>query len=729
MIAMLPTMLVLVMRLCRFFDLRGLLPMLVVSVVVPMLVMVISHVILRCIAHPEGPGACRTEYYPRAHLTHLMSEPVICMKKLSRQSAILPPPWALVLVVALVMASASVAHAQWQRLECDDPAFSLEAPEGWQIHPVPGRGARLVPPAGAPIVEVVAWDALRPPATPETAVIEHEAVLGRALDYRRDGIAEIATDDGATGLLVTGRVRSRGITEGSIFCAYAVGHRHFVIGTFATEEEMAALRESALDHMMRSFHAEEPPQVPIVEVPTPEPPPTVPPADLPVTDDAPTTPAMQAGGEGLPVGPEVPEPTVPWIRHLNPRGFSVEMPVDWEVEVTGGVITIRPAAAEIGRTYLLIWPAVGEDPGAEAALRTAFSHLPDLHQGNATSISEAGGSTVIEVDAGQTRMTARWSYSGGCGLLLVAAAQRAEWERELPRLARMAASFIPGDWPVADAGQVQASGEGGMLSWPLPAGWTSSGGARETAGELSIEIEARGPGADGLRVAWQQPLQPRFRALTPLLRSLGWREGERYSVPDGRGGLSIYERRDPVRLVQDLLLPRHPLELRAVELRPLPPDDAVAGLLEAREGAGQIVMVRGASTDGPRERLYIAATATAPPPLSATCWDAAVLRADAPEGRLDEAVGVLVAMVRGAQVADGADGRRSEALSALVARAIDALGAIPPELVPRRAVRSSGLTGAIAGEQSAAAAKWTVPPDASAWWQERAGEADGELLP
>ena len=72
----------------------------------------------------------------------------------------------------MLLSQASQAQGGWVRLSCADPAFSVEAPAGWTLTPVPGRGARLVSQAGDAVVEVVAWQALRPPATVGEAVRE-----------------------------------------------------------------------------------------------------------------------------------------------------------------------------------------------------------------------------------------------------------------------------------------------------------------------------------------------------------------------------------------------------------------------------------------------------------------------------------------------------------------------------------------------------------------------------
>ncbi|MGI5816797.1 MAG: hypothetical protein ACOX9R_01735 [Armatimonadota bacterium] len=643
------------------------------------------------------------------------------------------PRLMLQLAAVALLCAAPSACAAWERAHSDDPAFSLEIPEGWRLQAVDGRGARLLPPDNTAPVEIVAWNALQPPATPEKAAVEHEGVLSRVVDYRRDGVESIETDEGAPALVVTGRVRSRGLTESSIFCAYSAGETHYVLGTFSSERALPQLRERVLDRMMRSFRAEDG-ATPVTGPPRPQPDPE----PHPVPDFAPEVPpvtpdpepaveaqagdaprAITVGGRSEPVGPEVREPEVPWIEHLNPTGFSVSIPIDWEVEAADGVIAMRPAVEGERDSVLLIWPVSGPDPGAEAALRLALTRLPDLRVQRVASVEEIEGATLIDAAAtGGRRLLATWAHDGTFGLLHAAAAPADAPESELVKLARMAASFRPGEWTVAHRPAVEMVGDLGLLRWTVPEGWQIRGGAREHEGELSIDVEALGPSEETLRIGWQQPLQPRFRALTPLLESLGWREGERYSVPEGGGGLLIYQRRSPERLVRDLLLPRHPRELRLTAIDAAPPDGQVAGLLTEADAVGQVVLVKGDSAIGPRERLYLAATARAAPPLSTTSWDGAALRADAPEGRLAAAVEVLVMMVRGAAVTERADHGQAQRLEALIERARHAVTAIPVELQPEG---DTGLASVIDAGGSPGAAKWRIPDGGLQHWAARAG--------
>ncbi len=661
--------------------------------------------------------------------------------------------WQLIAVAIVLSPVHARAQTQWERIATDNPAFSLEAPDGWEMREVEGRGARLVPPEDGPVVEIVAWNALRPPATPEKAAVEHEAVLSRAVDYRRDNVEQIETDAGSPALVVTGRVRSHEITESSLFCAYARGATHYVVGTFATEAELADLRAGVLDRMMRSFRPEagaDPATRPPQPVPQPEPVEPAPPAvepqpdtepreepDEPDTPDEPRAPeeaqpgeaptTMEVGGQTEPIGPEPRETRAPWIQHISPTGFSVSMPMDWEVSTVEGVITLRPAVQSARDSTAIIWPVFGQDPGARDAVRQAVARIPEMDIERVSSVREADGATVIEGRTGDARFVATWSHQDGFGLLRAAVIPGERWSDDLPDIARMAASFRPGRWRVAHRARVDVTGDHGLVRCRLPEGWQLRGGVRDDAGEVALDIEALGPPGDELRVGWQQPIRPRFRALTALLESLGWREGERYSVPEGGGGLLIYRRREPQKLVRDLLMKRHPRQLRLMDIDTEPVDSAISDLLPGADATGRVVTVSGGSAIGPRERIYLAATARSEGALASTCWEAAALRADAPEGELARAINVLVTMVRSASATPRADEQGAEALTQLIERARRAAAAIPEDLL-RGA--TGKLTGVLAGDPpTSGPSAWQVPAGAGEWWSRQAeDEASGDVL-
>ena len=665
----------------------------------------------------------------------------------------------LAALLAIALAAPCGAQGRWQRLSCGDPAFSVEAPTGWQIQCVEGRGARLVPPGAGPVVEVVAWPALHRPATPEKAAVEHEGVLGRAVEYERLVGEPTETADGLAGLVVLGRAGTPGLQEMSIFCAWASGDTHWMLGAFAAEDDLEALRVELLDRMWRSFRpgaattapGPEPTEPPLPEPEPVQPPPVQPepvqpppvepelivplevqPVEPPPIEPGPAAPAEATGdgpvvgpapgNGGTPVAPEVVETATPWVEHLSPVGFSLSMPDDWEARVTGGVIVVSPVEAAGSTRAVLIWPVAGPDPGGAEVLRLALGRLDALEPAGPAVVAGSDGAAAL-LTASTTdgeRISGAWAWAEGDGLLIAVVAPRGRLDAHYAAMARIAASFRPGAWP-APAAEQEVTGELRRLAWRLPAGWQSRCGLRDDAGELAIEIEVLAPDGE-MRVAWEQPLRPSFRALTPLLESLGWREGERYSVPESGRGLLIYRRRTPAELVEDVLLARHPRELSQVAIDEGPPHEAVAGLLVGNDAAGRPIIVRGTSPAGPRERLYLAATARAPAPLAATCWDGADLRADAPAGRLAEAVTVLVRMVRSAQATAAGGELHGAALADLLERARRALAAVPAELLQASAPRT--LSGVLEVPVTGADHIWRRPADVVRHWS---GEVNGAV--
>lgn len=461
----------------------------------------------------------------------------------------------------------------------------------------------------------------------------------------------------------------------------------------------------------------------------------------PEVSEAPTP----AGGSQIPggpaVAPEIDEPHASWRRHLDQSGFSLDLPAGWTARAESGVIVAAPAttvtsvlagptgapslrdtaAGSSARRAVIIWPASGPDPGAAAALGAALAEITRFElAGPPVSAGEAAGAALLiaSTTAGE-RVSASWSWADGDGLLVALVAPAAHPDLRGGAMARIAASFRPAPWPVPGAARYQrVAGDAGELTWELPVGWQARGGVLDANGDLAIDLEATS--ADGtMRVAWQQPLRPSFRALTPLLVSLGWHEGERYSAPETGQALLIYQRRTPQELVVSILLARQAGELQGVSVDARTPSSAVAGLLAGEEGMGQAVLVRGESANGRRERLYLVATARAPAPLSTTCWDGAALVADAPEGALAQAAAVLARMVESAEVT----GVGKAALQELIERARRALVDVPENLRPAGGI--DGLAGVIDQQAPAGARTWTLPAGALQHWSDEA--ASGRL--
>ncbi len=620
-----------------------------------------------------------------------------------------------------MIASSHAQQEQWARLVCDSPDFSVSAPPGWVLEPVQNTGARLVAPDADLVVEVVTWKALRPPATAEKAAAQHEALLGHAFDYRRRSEEALVTDQGADYLLVVGAARAGPLEKASVFAAYAFGDAYYVLGTFCEPDEVRKLRASLLDEMARSLRAGppaviQPPQV-VEDTETVEPAQDRPPTDL------------QVEPEGRPVLPGPEEQAAPWAEHTHQLGFSVSLPADWRVALTQGRILVGPDPVEPLKHGVVIWPVTGKQAAAEDALSAFLAELP-LPGPALTKLFENHDPRGVAVLGAMTgdglRLLASYASNDGDGLLVVAMAPAEEFERERGRLARVASSFRPGRWmvPVQTGGGEEVTGEAGLLRWRLPPGWQSRGGVEGRGGEAAITIDAVLPGPKRLRVAWHQPLLPGFRKLSALLDSLGWREGDIYGGDELSAGMLVYKRRSPQEFVDDYLLPRHPRSLTDVTTNSEGNNPAVAGLLRGAGAQGAAVLVRGDSTIGPRERLYIVATASMPAPLQETCWQAAELRAEAGEGALREAVAALTVAVESAHVTEQArDARLADPLRALLLSAQRSLEAVPADLRPASAQEPK--TSVLEGPTTAAGRSWALPGAVLDFWREQATAPQG----
>ncbi len=648
------------------------------------------------------------------------------------------------LAMALLASCACAQPQSWTALRCEQPAFSVSAPAGWSLQPVGERGARLVGPGGALVVEVVVWDAFRPPATAEQAAREHEGLLVRAMDYRRRTDEPMTTDAGAQALIVTGRARAEGLTQASIFGAYGSDGRHWIVGAFCPEAMLADLRSELFNDMMRSFQPgdaqqtptpTDPPEPPPVEPPPVEPPPVEPPpvepppvepppiehgTDGPMLgeDDRPPV-LVHVIGDTEPLPPEIDYPTPGWREVEGSTGFSVALPDDWQVAVADGRIVASWTGNPLAPRHVVWWPLAGCAPVGIGEVQRLLTEIPQ--------VVGLSGLTQTSLDAGVLTATGgvfprrealvSYAVTDGDGLLVVAVAPADLPDTERRVMARIAAGLKPGSWrSPADTGEsVDFLGDGGLLTWQLPPGWQSRGGVRvDDEGRVSIEIEAAMQGDRRMRLAWRQPISPAFRNLTALLSSLGWREGESYADNRSGSGLIVYRRRDPRALVDDYLLPQHPRQLSDVSVRPEARDSGVAGLLTGADAQGQAIVVTGGSPDGPRERLYLVATALAPPPMISTCWEAAELRTDAPEGALPEAVAALQTLVAGARASDGAPAAVAAALGDLITRARRATRDLPDEMV--RPPATPGAAGVLGAAEDTDGREWKLPTAALRTW-------------
>lgn len=619
---------------------------------------------------------------------------------------------AVCLLALLAPACAGRAQEQpWARLSCDSPAFSVEAPDGWRLDQVPDTGARLLSPDGDLVIEVVAWQALRPPATPEKAARQHEGLLGRAFEYRRRSEEWIITDQGAQGLLVIGTARAQGLEQRAVFWAYAAGDMHYVLGAFCALADLQRLRTSLLDRMATSFRPG------LAEV-------GITPVEPGGTGTGRPPPDVHVEPQPGPVHPEGDEHEPPWAQHEHELGFSLSLPPDWRASVSKGRIVVTPDQAELMGRGVILWPVTGAEAARADAIDRLLSDLPMLAPGlrKLPEDRSTTGAAVVGAMAGdETQLLASYACQGADGFLVVVVAPAQDFDRQRIRLAKVASSFRPGRWmvPASEAVPREVTGELGLLRWRLSPGWQSRGGVTTDGERGAVALEVTEPGDRRLRAAWHQPLEPGFRTLTALLDTLGWREGMQYSGQETGKGMLVYRRRTPLELVHDYLLPRNPRKLSHVQVSCEGLDALAASLLQGPDSQGAVVRVSGDSPIGARERLYLVATAAAPAPLQNTCWEAAELRAEASEGALGEALEALALAVRSAQVTELARDRGvAQVLSELVGRARRSLDAIPTHLLP---AADYELPASVLGTADAPDGRlWVLPDPAIEFWRQQA---------
>jgi len=667
--------------------------------------------------------------------------------------------WVLVALLVGVATSGAIAQPEsWAWVSCAAPAFSISAPAGWTVQPVSERGAKLVGPAGALVVEVVAWDALRPPASAAEAVREHEGLLVRAMDYSRRSEEPVQTVDGDDAVIVTGLARANGIAQASVFCAYGNEGKHWVVGAFCAEEMLAGLRAELFDVMMRSFRpgvrelvappVEPPVEPPPVEPPPVEPPPVeppvveppvVPPVEPPVTpvvDPGPMEPVPGEVATGVPPADDRPpgeltvtghtEPLLPttepgeatWGQVRDETGFAVSLPGDWRMSVEEGrIVAAWEHDAEAPR-LVVWWPLAGAAEASAEEVSRLLALVPQTGgelTGLVRTVGENGAAAWRGWTASGMDLLASYATEDGDGLLVAAMAPAETMAEHLPELSRIAASMQPGQWRVGAEEGVDFLGDNGLVKWRAPQGWQSRGGARSENDRVSIEIEAMLEGSGRMRLAWRQPIRPAFRNLTALLASLGWREGETYADNNSATGMMVYRRRDPRGMVEDYLLGQHPQALTDLSVRPFDAEAGIAGLLAGDDASGQAIVVHGDSRDGERERLYLVATARAEPPLLSTCWEAAELRVDAPAGSLAEGIEALRALVASAAPAEGAPATITAALNDMIGRAERALRAIPDELTERPAATET--VSVLEQQAGEGGREWKIPAGALGAWE------------
>jgi hypothetical protein len=198
-------------------------------------------------------------------------------------------------------------------------------------------------------------------------------------------------------------------------------------------------------------------------------------------------------------------------------------------------------------------------------------------------------------------------------------AREARWEQLAPRLAGMLSAAESRGWKsVANtdpAGEAWRD-ESGQLELRVPAEAVVSGSVLTARGEPRINLQVE---SDNLVLSWRQPWRPAFRELTPILKSMGEREGNSYREYGEEEYVRILSREGPERFVEYTL--EQPLEpLQNAEIRGSQESTLLGGMIPGMDREGAVVRVRGELKGEPRERLYLVATADLPLREGAFRW-------------------------------------------------------------------------------------------------------------
>lgn len=568
----------------------------------------------------------------------------------------------------------------------------MTVPAGWTLTQAGEAGGVLrSPQPDQPALEIVGWDIPRGgDPSPVAAAAAQETLLFRTGPYARSSAHEIKTDTGVVGLQVIGQARTAdGRLQEAVFTAFAVEGRFYIIGTFAHAGAGAETLQGSYGQVIASLRFSKPtppepapPVEPAPPAPTPKPPPTVePPAPAP----APAPPPAVAPPTPAPQPEPKPEPELP-VRFESPLGFTLQHPQGWAVAVEAGRVLISQPTADGSATpgaLALIWPVTGVPPSqdAEAVARQLLAQWEVTAAASLTARTVDGMCVLsgsVAGAGGQRRLVVCCEVKDAGALLTGFLCRPEDFDRNLPALTEILASFSGGPFWTRQHSPTKTlwrdSGAGG-LQVPVPATWKVRGGTQNYNGTWSLALELTSQDARRYLLTWQQPLVPMYRELTPVLRNLGWQEGDKYVANPGDQPLRILSRLSPPDYLTRYWLPNSSPRLSGATVDQLETVAQPPALLAGTDLAAITARLHGGAAEEARERFCVIATAAAPARIGANCWQAAVLQVDAPAGDLEPAVALLRETINDAEIPEGQP--QSTALRQLLQGAREALTLLP----------------------------------------------------
>ena len=206
------------------------------------------------------------------------------------------------------------------------------------------------------------------------------------------------------------------------------------------------------------------------------------------------------------------------------------------------------------------------------------------------------------------------------------------------------------------------------LHVPVPLGWKVTAHVLRGPSGPALLVEGTHSADPASSFCWAQPALPAYRELSPLLITLGYREWQTYPDPKAGDELTVANRRQGKRFLEDVVLSGAGCGLVGWQILDAQPSDLSGGLLPS--GEGLVAHVLGTSSQGSREGWYAVATGQLPD-LPHYVWAGAWLAAQSRPGHR-EALEALAYVVRGAN-ATGDSAPMLEALISSAQRALDDL--------------------------------------------------------
>ncbi len=434
-------------------------------------------------------------------------------------------------------------------------------------------------------------------------------------------------------------------------------------------------------------------------------------------------------GEPAPVAPASPPPQPEpaearptWRRvALAGKGISFAMPERWEPGRIDDVVTIT---APDNTAAACFWPVLGDGVSVEDIIGAWAERMgvsfTELRR------REDGGCVVVSGLADDDQSVCAVSLGQQCHLLTAIIASLEGLGAHHEELCAILASFQGGPWslavqhaPLPQGSTTWTEPELGALRLVLPAGWQAQGGVHRYNGRLAIDIDAQGPVDSGrLRVVWRQPHTPAFRELTPLLRGMGWKEGQQYRATPREDYLRVLSRGTLSQFITDYLLalPSERWETaRIVEQGPLPAAEALA---RGEERQGELITVGLDTGRGRLLRSYAIGSAELPISEGSYRWQVGYLAWEAEAGheqRAQEALGFIVGNATVTQHWPARGTERVELQAALLAArsCVAALSGVTAQ--------GEGIVGVLSklAPAGAGGAQVTVPAGALELWERR----------